>query len=83
MNKRKKRKSTGLVATSEITHATPAAFGAHDISRKNMDAIANDYFDEKIKGKHKVDVMLGGGVKTLLEKIAILQKNLRNLVIVT
>ena len=31
-------------------HATPAAFGAHDISRKNMDAIANDYFDEKIKG---------------------------------
>ena len=41
-------KSTGLVATSEIT-ATPAAFGAHDISRKNMDAIANDYFDEKLK----------------------------------
>jgi len=32
--------STGLVATSEITHATPAAYGAHDISRKNMDAIA-------------------------------------------
>lgn len=27
-------KATGLVATSEITHATPAAFGAHDISRK-------------------------------------------------
>ncbi|HPR81869.1 MAG TPA: alkaline phosphatase, partial [Enterococcus sp.] len=26
-------KSTGLVATSEITHATPAAFGAHDESR--------------------------------------------------
>ncbi len=48
-----------------------------------MDAIANDYFDEKIKGKHKVDVMLGGGVKTLLEKIAILQKSLRNLVIAT
>src|SRR6185312_11502867 len=52
---KEKGKSTGLVATSEITHATPAAFGAHDISRKNMDAIANDYFDEKIKGKHKID----------------------------
>ena len=63
-----KGKSTGLVATSEITHATPAAFGAHDISRKNMDAIANDYFDEKIKGKHKVDVMLGGGVKNFVRK---------------
>lgn len=54
-------KSTGLVATSEITHATPAAFGAHDISRKNMDAIANDYYDEMINGEHKVDVLLGGG----------------------
>ncbi|WP_249435983.1 alkaline phosphatase [Paenibacillus sp. Marseille-Q4541] len=54
-------KSTGLVATSEITHATPAAFGAHDISRKNMDAIADDYFDQMINGEHKVDVLLGGG----------------------
>ncbi|WP_390581970.1 alkaline phosphatase [Paenibacillus illinoisensis] len=54
-------KSTGLVATSEITHATPAAFGAHDISRKNMDAIADDYYDELINGEHKVDVLLGGG----------------------
>ncbi|WIY60364.1 alkaline phosphatase [Bacillus arachidis] len=61
-------KSTGLVATSEITHATPAAFGAHDISRKNMDAIANDYFDEKINGKHKVDVLLGGGVNNFVRK---------------
>ena len=33
-----------------------------------MDAIANDYFDEKIKGKHKVDVMLGGGVKNFVRK---------------
>ncbi|MBY0597179.1 alkaline phosphatase [Bacillus bingmayongensis] len=61
-------KSTGLVATSEITHATPAAFGAHDVSRKNMDAIANDYFDEKINGKHKVDVLLGGGVNNFVRK---------------
>ncbi|MGG2018401.1 alkaline phosphatase [Bacillus sp. S10(2024)] len=61
-------KSTGLVATSEITHATPAAFGAHDVSRKNMDAIANDYLDEKINGKHKVDVLLGGGVNNFVRK---------------
>lgn len=61
-------KSTGLVATSEITHATPAAFGAHDVSRKNMDAIANDYFDEKINDKHKVDVLLGGGVNNFVRK---------------
>ena len=54
-------KSTGLVATSEITHATPAAFGAHDENRKNMNAIADDYYYELINGKHKVDVLLGGG----------------------
>ncbi|MGD6816400.1 alkaline phosphatase [Metabacillus sp. 84] len=54
-------KSTGLVATSEITHATPASFGAHDESRRNMNQIADDYYDEMIKGSHKIDVMLGGG----------------------
>jgi alkaline phosphatase len=56
-------KATGLVATSEITHATPASFGAHDPSRKNMDQIADDYYDELINGEHKVDVLLGGGLK--------------------
>lgn len=59
-------KSTGLVATSEITHATPAAFGAHDISRKNMNAIADDYYNELINGKHKVDVLLGGGLNNFV-----------------
>lgn len=58
---KEKGKSTGLVATSEITHATPASFGAHDIARKNMNAIADDYYDELINGEHKVDVLLGGG----------------------
>lgn len=55
--------STGLVATSEITHATPASFGAHDHHRDNMDEIANDYYDEMINGEHKIDVLLGGGKK--------------------
>jgi alkaline phosphatase len=54
-------KATGLVATSEITHATPAAFGSHDPSRQNMNGIADDYFDELVNGEHKVDVLLGGG----------------------
>ncbi|MCS0788223.1 alkaline phosphatase [Cytobacillus firmus] len=58
---KEKGKATGLVATSEITHATPASFGSHDESRKNMNAIADDYYDELINGDHKVDVLLGGG----------------------
>jgi alkaline phosphatase len=63
---KEKGKSTGLVSTSEITHATPASYGAHDVSRKNMNAIADDYYDEMIKGGHKIDVMLGGGVSNFV-----------------
>ncbi|MEH6987059.1 alkaline phosphatase [Cytobacillus firmus] len=61
-------KATGLVATSEITHATPASFGSHDESRQNMNSIADDYYDELINGKHKVDVLLGGGTDLLVRK---------------
>lgn len=53
--------STGIVATSEITHATPASYGAHEEQRKSENAIADDYYDEMINGEHKIDVMLGGG----------------------
>ncbi|MGM7681096.1 alkaline phosphatase [Cytobacillus sp. Hm23] len=53
--------ATGLVATSQINHATPAAYAAHDESRKNYDQIADDYYDDLINGEHKVDVLLGGG----------------------
>jgi alkaline phosphatase len=49
-------KSTGLVATSTITHATPAAFGAHETSRTNTEAIANDYLTQT-----RPNVLFGGG----------------------
>ncbi|MEN2767969.1 alkaline phosphatase [Ornithinibacillus xuwenensis] len=58
---KEKGKSTGLVSTSQVTHATPASFGAHDESRHNYNDIADDYFDELINGEHKIDVILGGG----------------------
>ncbi|MBS4197806.1 alkaline phosphatase [Lederbergia citri] len=57
-------KGTGLVATSTITYATPAAFGAHVLSRKDESEIAVQYLNNEI------DVLLGGGEKyflTLLE----------------
>ncbi|WP_409300636.1 alkaline phosphatase [Peribacillus sp. SCS-155] len=63
---KEKGKATGLVATSEITHATPASFGAHDENRKNMNAIADDYYDELVNGKHKIDVLLGGGTSNFV-----------------
>lgn len=47
--------ATGLVATSGVTHATPAAFAAHQPSRNMYEAIAADMADRPI------DVLLGGG----------------------
>src|SRR5699024_4720952 len=32
-------------------------------SRKNMDEIADDYYNERINGEHTIDVLLGGGKK--------------------
>ena len=49
--------STGLVATSTITHATPASFAAHVDYRKKEHEIAIQYAQQEI------DVILGGGKK--------------------
>ncbi|HQH41819.1 MAG TPA: alkaline phosphatase [Bacteroidales bacterium] len=49
--------STGLVVTCAVTHATPAAFIAHQTGRENNEAIAADII------KTDVDVLIGGGRK--------------------
>ena len=49
-------KSTGLVTTSYLTDATPAAFGAHETSRTNKAGIANDYLWQT-----RPNVLFGGG----------------------
>jgi alkaline phosphatase len=49
--------STGVISTSDITHATPAAFVAHNISRRNQDEIAVDFLNGKI------DLFMGGGLR--------------------
>lgn len=48
-------KATGLIATSEIMHATPADFSAHDPSRKNYDSLSEQQVYQDI------DVILGSG----------------------
>ncbi len=58
---RQKGLKTGIAVTSHINHATPASYVIHNESRKNYSQIADSYFDEKINGKFKLDVMLGGG----------------------
>ena len=56
-------KSTGLVSTAEITDATPAAYASHVDDRDKKDEIAKQFYNDKINGKHKVDVLLGGGAE--------------------
>ncbi|MCF2855976.1 alkaline phosphatase [Pseudoalteromonas sp. SMS1] len=56
-------KTTALVATSQINHATPASFAAHNESRRNYDEIADDYIDVKVNDKLPVDLLLGGGTQ--------------------
>ena len=54
---KEKGMSTGLVATSSVTHATPASFAAHIDYRKKEHEIARQY------ATADVDVILGGGKK--------------------
>ncbi|MDP5189950.1 alkaline phosphatase [Rheinheimera baltica] len=61
-------KANGIVASSQINHATPASFLAHNKSRSNYDDIANMYVDYKINGRPVADVMLGGGIKYFQRK---------------
>jgi alkaline phosphatase len=49
--------ATGLVATSQIAHATPAAFIAHVTDRSKMEEAATYFL------KTDLDLMIGGGMK--------------------
>ncbi len=54
-------KSTGLVSDTRITHATPAAFAAHQRHR----SMENDIALDMLESNH-VDVMLSGGLRHFL-----------------
>lgn len=54
---KKRHMSTGVAVTSQINHATPAAFLSHNESRRNYQALAKSYLNTD------ADVLLGGGQK--------------------
>ena len=49
-------KPTGIVTTTQLTHATPAAFGAHAQTRSDYTAIAASYLNLTTP-----DILFGGG----------------------
>ncbi|MED4057355.1 alkaline phosphatase [Niallia taxi] len=55
-------KATGIIATSEIQHATPAAFSSHVTHRTDYDSIAEQQVYQNI------DVVLGGGENSIEAK---------------
>ncbi|MAD76178.1 MAG: alkaline phosphatase [Rheinheimera sp.] len=56
-------KTNGIVASSQVNHATPASFLAHSKSRRNMNDIADMYLDYRIDGMPVADLIIGGGSK--------------------
>ena len=59
---------TGIAVTSQVNHATPAGFSAHNESRHNYNEIADSYFDRKVNDEFVLDVMLGGGWKYFIRE---------------
>lgn len=57
-----KKMATGIISTSPVQHATPAAFSAHTVTRNNYDDIAEQQVYQNI------DVVLGGGKVALLPR---------------
>ena len=56
-------KKTGVVVTCAVTHATPADFIAHNITRQDNEGIALE-----IANKEKLDLLFGGGKKYFTER---------------
>ncbi len=54
--------ATGLVTNMRLSHATPAAFAAHQISRYEPEPVILD----QMLFEHDVDVLLGGGARALV-----------------
>lgn len=54
--------ATGIVVTSTIVHATPAAFYAHQTTRTKYEEIAQDLLDANI------DLVIGGGQKFFFQR---------------
>ncbi|MEW6425195.1 MAG: alkaline phosphatase [Bacillota bacterium] len=73
-------KATGLVATSNIQHATPAAFSAHTPNRNNYEAIGEQQVYQGIDvvlsagSKYLVPPSMGGTRKDGENLLAVLQK---------
>lgn len=78
--KRRHGYKTGIVTTSDVTDATPAAEGAHTITRSLLKDIARQYVDGTITSGNQFDVILGGGIEQFNARTATNAGDTRNLI---
>jgi alkaline phosphatase len=78
--KRRYNYKTGIVTTSDVTDATPAAEGGHTITRSLLNDIARQYVDGSINQGNQFDVILGGGLEHFTARTAANSGDTRNLV---
>lgn len=69
---------TGVISTSQVTHATPASFLAHNESRSNQNEIADVMFDQQINNKFKANLILGGGTDYFIREDRNLVEEFKN-----
>lgn len=77
--KRRYGYKTGIVTTADVTDATPAAEGAHTITRSLLRDIARQYVDGTITPGNQFDVILGGGLEIFTQRTTANAGDTRNL----
>lgn len=77
--KRKHNYRTGIVTTADVTDATPAAEGAHTISRSLGYDIAKQFVDGSFTRGAVYDVILGGGLNRFMKRTVENSGDARNL----
>lgn len=78
--KRRHGYKTGIVTTSDIGDATPAAQGAHTITRSLFKDIVRQYVDGSVNPGTQFDVMMGGGLEHFNARTAANSGDARNLI---
>ncbi len=78
--KRRHNYKTGIVTTSDVADATPAAEGGHTITRSLLKDIAKQYVDGSINQGNQFDVIMGGGLEHFNARTVANSGDTRNLV---
>ncbi len=71
---------TGIVTTSDVADATPAAEGAHTITRSLLKDVTRQYVDGTITQGNQFDVIIGGGLEHFNARTVANSGDTRNLV---